>query len=252
MEKATAGFWNKIKARWYRKGLEYSNFASTALPVILTRAPGADSFLDVGSGCGTLAIPLAKKGKRVTALDPSPAMIEILKEDIKKEGLKNIKPVLAAWGDVPVEPHDAVICANVPALLKESTGFLEDAVVTAKKAVFLIESAGPYSDKFFYKELYPLIFGRPFGQRIDYLKTYNELHAMGVFANVEIIEYDFDQPFDSLEEALIFWKEYMGIVTEEHDADLGAFLEKRLVRKGEVLLAKFHKKAAVIWWRTDK
>ncbi|GMR04323.1 MAG: hypothetical protein BMS9Abin23_0218 [Thermodesulfobacteriota bacterium] len=251
-ETEKTGFWNALKARWYRKGLDYSSLPSTVLPIILSRAPGAETFLDVGSGCGTLAIPLARKGKKVTALDPSPAMLEILKEDIRKEGLENLKPLLGAWGEVPVQPHDVVICANVPALLKESTGFLKDAVKVAKKAVFLIESADPASDKFYYRELYPLIFGRPFGVRTDYIKTYDELHAMGIFANVEIIEYDFDQPFSGMDEALIFWKEYMGIVTEEHDAALKDFLEKKLVKEGDILLAKFHKKAAVIWWRTDK
>jgi len=243
------GFWNKLKAGWYRKGLEYSTLPSVAVPFILEKAPDARSVLDVGSGCGTLAIPLAKAGKRVTALDPSAAMIEILKEDIKKEKIKGITPVIAAWGEVDIKPHDVVLCANVPALLKDSTVFLKEAGSLAGKAVFFIEGADPEADKFYYRELYPLLFKKPFGKRTDYIKTYVELHRLGVFANVEIIEYDFDQPFDDMNEAVEFWKEYMGIVTEEHDGALKGFLEKKLVRKGKILLAKFHKKSAIIWWR---
>jgi len=239
---------NRLKARWYRRGLEYSTLPDTALSVILERAPDARSFLDIGAGCGTLALPLARRGLKVTALDASGAMIDILKEDIAKEGLKGIKAVHSAWGKAEVKPHDVVLCSNVPALVGVD-GFLEDADAHARVAVFIIENADPASDKFYYRELYPLLFGKEFGPRADYIKTYNRLHEAGIFANVEMIEYDFDQPFDDLDEAVEFWKEYIGIVTEEHDKTLQGFLKKKLVRKKGVLLARFHKKSAIMWWR---
>ncbi len=246
------GFWNRLKAGWYRKGLEYSTLPRIAVPYILERTADSKTYLDVGAGCGTLAIPLATAGRKVTALDSSPAMIEILKEEIAKRGIEGIRPVCAAWGEAQMKPHDVVVCANVPALLAEPQGFLTDAARLAKKAVFLIENADPASDKFYYRELYPLLFNRPFGQRSDYFKTCSALHDMGIFANVEVIEYDFDQPFDGMGEAVEFWKEYLGIVTEEHDRKLREFLEKKLIRKKGMLFAKFHKKAAIMWWRQAK
>ncbi len=247
------GFWNRLKARWYRKGLDYSDFADAALEVILPRAGSAKTFLDVGAGCGSLSVPLAKAGKKVTALDPAVAMLDILKEDIEKEGLgKRITPILSEWDAALVKQHDVVLCANVPELLKKPGGFLKEADATAKKAVFIIVNADPKADKFYYRELYPLLFNREFVKEGDYLTTYAALHDLGIYANIEMIEYDFDQPFDSIEEAIEFWKEYLGIVTEEHDAALKGFLSKKLVRKKGVLLARFHKRSAVIWWRKGK
>jgi len=253
------GFWNRLKARWYRKGLDYSDFADAALSVILPKTEGAKTFLDVGAGCGSLSVPLAKAGKKVTAIDPAVAMIEILKEDIEREGLgKRITPMLSVWDAAKVRPHDVVLCANVPELLKKREspsspgGFLKEADATAKKAVFIIVNADPKADKFYYRELYPLLFKKEFVKEGDYLTTYAALHDIGIYANIEMIEYDFDQPFDSIEEAVEFWKEYLGIVTEEHDAALSGFLSKKLVRKKGVLLARFHKKSAVIWWKKAK
>jgi SAM-dependent methyltransferase len=246
------GFFNRLKAQWYSKGLKFSDFPKTATSFILPRTRDAKTFLDVGAGCGTLAIPLARGGKSVTALDPSRHMIDILKDEMKRRRIRNIKPVLAAWGEAEVKPHDVIICANVPALLKGPTGFLEDARRLAKKAVFLIVNADPEADKFYYKELYPLLFNRPFEGRGGYFDTYRMLYEMGIFANVEMIEYDFDQPFDSMDEAVEFWKEYIGIVTEEHDKKLRDFLSGKLVKRKGVLLAKFHKKSAIIWWRKEK
>lgn len=243
------GFWNRLKASWYRRGLDHTDFPQKALSVILPRAEGARTFLDIGAGCGTLAIPLARAGKRVTALDSSVAMIDILKEDIAKEDIKGVVPLLARWEEAGLKPHDAVLCANVPALLSDPEKAIGEMNRLAKKYVFIIENADPKADKFYYKELYPLLFNRPFGERSDYFKTYSALHNMGIFANVEIIDYDFDQPFENIEEAMEFWKEYIGIVTEEHDKKLKGFLEKKLVNKKGVLLAKFHKTSAVMWWK---
>ena len=255
-------FWDAKKAGWYRRGLEYSGMADAVLPVIERAAPGAGSFLDVGSGCGALALPLARLGRReadkghmVTAMDPSQEMLAILKEDALREGLESITTINAAWGDVDVKPHDVVICANVPELLKGSVEFAGAAGAIATKAVFLVGNADPDSDKFYYKDLYPLILGKPFGGRTDYMDTCRALHSAGIFANVEIIEYSFDQPFDSLDEAVEFWTEYMGIEGEEKPDDkiiaaLRAYLEGKLIKKDGTLLAEFSKKSAVMWWRT--
>ncbi len=243
------GFWNRLKAGWYRRALDYSNFPEVVLSFILPRTEDSKTFIDVGCGCGTLAIPLAKAGKRVTALDPSPAMMEILKEEIKRQGIRNIKPVNHAWGEVRLKRHDVLICANVPELLKDSEVFLKEADRLARRAVFLIEGVDPRRDKFYYRELYPLVFKKHFPERSDYLKTYINLHRQGIFANVEIIEYDFDQPFDSLDEAVEFWKEYMGIVTDEHNKTLRDFLKKRLEKRDKGFLARFHKRSAIVWWR---
>jgi SAM-dependent methyltransferase len=247
-------FWDEAKARWYRRGIESSGMAGAVLPVIERAAPEAESYLDVGSGCGALALPIARAGGRVTALDPSAEMLGILKEEALKEGLENISTVNAAWGEADIETHDVVICANVPDLMKGSAEFAKAADGIANKAVCLIENADPASDKFYYKDLFPLILGKPFKGRADYLATYAALHSEGIFANVEIIDYNFDQPFDDLDEAVSFWTEYMGIADESKPdnkiiAALRGYLDGKLTKKDGGLLAKFSKKSAVMWWR---
>lgn len=245
------GFWNTLKARWYQKGLKYSSLSKTALNIILPNTKDCKTFLDIGSGCGTLAIPLARSGKKVTAIDPSRAMIQILDEEIKNKKIKNIRTINAPWGGVKIKPHDAIICSNVPELLK-SAGFLSDISIWAKKAVFLIGAANPCADKFYYKELYPLLFNKNLPAKIDYLETYKALHSFGIFANINIIDYNFDQPFDDINEAIEFWKEHLGIVTEEYDEKIRWFLKKKLEKRGKGLIARFKKKSAIIWWRKDR
>ncbi|MFQ5585381.1 MAG: class I SAM-dependent methyltransferase [Thermodesulfobacteriota bacterium] len=252
MKKKPSGFWNTIKARWYLKGLKYSTLPEKSLGIILSKTEGCSSFLDVGSGCGTLALPLAMAGKEVTAIDPSAPMIELLREEAAQRGLKNLKTLTTTWEEYDKAPHDVVVCANVPELIKGSTPFLREAHGCAKGAVFIITGADPDADKFYYRELYPLLFQKEFPRRDDYLTTYCALHRLSIFANVEIIDYNFDQPFDDLDEAVAFWSEYLGLVTDEHDRQLASFLERKLERRDTGLLARFHKKAAIIWWKKDK
>lgn len=246
-----SNFWNTTKVRWYKEGLKYNSLPEKALEIILPETEDCETFLDVGSGCGTLSIPLAESGKKVTAMDSSKAMIQDLEDEIKKRSINNIFPLQAAWGEIDIKPHDVILCANVPGLLRDSNGFLKKSNNLAEKAVFLIVGADPNADKFYYKELYPLLFNKEFLPKKGFVDIYTSLNNIGIFANVKIIEYNFDQPFKDIDEALAFWKEYIPLTTDAYDKILKTFLEKKLERKKEGLIARFRKKSAIIWWRTS-
>ena len=57
------------------------------------------SVLDIGSGPGTLALPIAKRVHNVTAIDFSEGMLDILNQQAKDEHTSNIKTVHCSWED---------------------------------------------------------------------------------------------------------------------------------------------------------
>ncbi|SMB90200.1 methyltransferase, FkbM family [Thermanaeromonas toyohensis ToBE] len=59
--------------------------------------------LDIGCGPGAYALVLARRVKRVVALDPSPEMLSILKSRMQAEGLSNIEPVQLTWEEVDLD-----------------------------------------------------------------------------------------------------------------------------------------------------
>lgn len=83
--------------------------------------------LDYGCGTGLLALALAPQVGRITAVDSSPGMLEVLREKANASARGNITILEAdfATGPVPQDSFDLVISAmtlhhvdNVPALLE--------------------------------------------------------------------------------------------------------------------------------------
>lgn len=245
-------FWTERKVEWYRRALSRSDFAEKVLGAIAPLLLECDSALDVGAGCGALAIPLAERLSRVTALEPSPAMAKALALEAQARGLRNIRVVEAAWGDVPLVPHDLVLCAHVGDLLRRDSPFLREVSAFCRRGAALVRDAGESDDKFFFKELYPRLLGRSYGGPCRHEETVEGLARLGVRPTVTYIDYRSDQPFRDLEEGCDFWMEYMGLEGEPVRAYLRDFLRGRLVRDGEGWVAPYPKRAAVIWWRTTR
>jgi SAM-dependent methyltransferase len=65
--------------------------ADTAFYITLARTLSASSIVDIGCGTGLLACELAGRGHRVTAVDPSPAMLDFARRRPGAEGVRWIE-----------------------------------------------------------------------------------------------------------------------------------------------------------------
>ncbi|HSW43771.1 MAG TPA: class I SAM-dependent methyltransferase [Patescibacteria group bacterium] len=72
---------------------------------LLPLARPDDTWLDIGAGAGRYALPLALHVLEVIALDPSPGMLEALREQAGEHGIANVTAVEARW---PLDPADGV------------------------------------------------------------------------------------------------------------------------------------------------
>ena len=74
--------------------------------------PDGGKVLDIGSGPGTLAIPLAKRGCQVTVVEPSAAMRDVMMRCQEREKVRDIRVLAMHWEDVKpsdLEEYDLVI-----------------------------------------------------------------------------------------------------------------------------------------------
>jgi methyltransferase family protein len=245
-----SALWTDRTAAWYRRAAERGDYAARVLAAIGRRLDACRTALDVGAGCGALAIPLARHLRSVTALEPSPAMARALRGWAAEAGLGNVVVVEAAWGDVPVPPHDLVLCAHVGDLLRAGSAFLREGGRAARRLVVLVRdlTSARGGDKFFYRELYPALLGRPYPSHSEADDPVGALRSLGIHPVVTEIEYRSDQPFADLDEACEFWMTYLGLSGSRARDYLTAFLRERLVRRADEWVAPFQKRAAVIMW----
>lgn len=242
--------WTPRTVAWYIRANARSDYAERVLGVAEELVADCRTALDVGAGFGALALPLAARLERVTALEPSPAMAEGLRREAVRLGRGNITVVEAAWGKAELPPHDLIVCAHVGPLLRPGAPFLAEVGRHARRGVILVVDAPGREDKFFFSELYPRLLGRPYDHRCTGKETVAALRELGLVPRVATVEYSSDQPLDSLEEACDFWMAYMKLAGDEPRAYLRDFLAPRLVPEGRGWLAPFRKRCLVAWWRS--
>jgi SAM-dependent methyltransferase len=104
------------------------------LNVLLSLAQPEDVWLDVGSGAGRYALPLALAVREVVAIDPSAAMLAALREDAAQEGIANVRAVEGRWPLVGESPIGGVVLmAHIGYDIGEIGPFLDAAEAAASR-----------------------------------------------------------------------------------------------------------------------
>nr|WP_187286181.1 methyltransferase domain-containing protein [Methanothermus fervidus] len=203
------------------------------------------SVLDVGCGPGTLAIPIAKEVKHVTAVDISKEMLKLLKKNAEKEGISNINIVNADFKDIDIEkikPHDVVIASRFCGLTGDLKYELKKLDSLAKKYVYITSLA---QDRKLNLKIYKAL-GKPIFP--TYIFIYNVLYQLGIFANVEIFDSKIYQVFKNIDEAVNDWKWFMKLNKKEEKI-LRNIISSNLKKTQNGFIYQDKVKWALIWWR---
>ena len=206
--------------------------------------------LDIGSGPGTVALPLARQVKEVTALDFSEKMLAALQQSARRQGLTNVTTRQLAWEDdwqqAGLPGHDvALACRSLN--VDDLRAALEKLHRWAGRKVFIVDrvGAGPFDPDLF------AAVGREFVPGPDYIYTYNLLYQMGLYARVEFITLPCKKDFPSREEAEASCRWMLGTLTAREEERMQRFLAERLTpaTDGQWLLRRrVPPRWAVLWW----
>ncbi|WP_321417518.1 class I SAM-dependent methyltransferase [uncultured Methanomethylovorans sp.] len=208
--------------------------------------------LDIGSGPGRLAIPIAKKVSHVTAVEPAAGMMEILKENTKQQGIDNISYVSKCWEDIDVEndldaPYDVVIASFSLGMpdIKEAIQKMQQ---TSSKYVYLYWFAGTTPWEEHSITLWPSLYGKNYvpGPKCDVL--YNLLYNMGIYPDVHVFSMDYTNYFSSVEEAMDFYRDRYVIETQEQENILHHYLKDILVPENGQMIERGNSTRVKISW----
>lgn len=211
------------------------------------------SVLDIGCGPGTLALPLARRVKKVTAVDFSGAMLEELEKRAKEQNINNIETIKASWEDdwqaLGIEKHHVTLSSRSLSV-NDLEGALKKMDAWATKAAYISDrvGAGPFDP-----DLFQAV-GRDFDPGPDYIFTVNILYTLGIHAHVDFISLDQNREYASKEEALDSYGWMLEPMNDAEKAKLKAYVEDRLTQIDAThwqLQRTVPPKWALLWWRKN-
>jgi SAM-dependent methyltransferase len=247
-EKDPVKFFDK-KAKWYNQTVMRQTDNAQKISAKFNIDYGC-SVLDIGSGPGTLAIPLAKTAGKITAVDPSSEMLRYLEENANKKGIKNITCVNKKWEDVEIGKdignHDIVISSYSLAMtdIKKALSMMDQA---ANRTICIFTSAGK-TQWDYHVAIWPKLFKEAFVPGPDYIFVVNILYQLGIMANVAIWEKNSRKKISDIDEAVKERLEYFNSSLPDAETIIRECLEKDFTRDEEGLWAERNSKTAMIWW----
>jgi SAM-dependent methyltransferase len=209
--------------------------------------------LDIGSGPGTLALPLSPLVKEITAVEPGEGMVEILNQHIRREEITNISCVQKNWEEVDIArdlggQYDVVI-ASLSLTMHDIRAALAKMDAASRKYVYLFWFVdSPFWEKM-YDDLWVPLHGSPYypGPKADCL--FNVLYQMGIYANVEMLPLDKDYRFASEEEMIAFFTRRFNVTTPAQERVLGDYLRPLIQNVDNEVVISGDSTFAKIWWK---
>jgi ubiquinone/menaquinone biosynthesis C-methylase UbiE len=202
--------------------------------------------LDVGAGTGRMTLPMAKRAKHVTALEPSENMLITLRDNARKQHTFNIHYFSKTLEDLDsVASYDWVVASFSLFMLDIKTALIKMNDL-ASKGVYLFLSASPWLDEGIQKAVQSN--SRTWS---DFIFIYNILYDAGIPANVDICDYDLKQSYVDLEDAVLKFSYIYGIQVEKK-GKLREYLSENLAREKGKLWFNRKRKMATIWWTLNK
>ena len=248
------GWKSKGPEEWDSKAPAFSkrNKDSLYTSLFLSHLPLKSSYtvLDIGSGPGTLAIPVAGKVKKVTAVDFSGGMLDTLREIAAQEQLSNITTIQCAWEDDwhsrGIEPHDIAIASRSMGV-RDLAAALKKIDRYGEKFVFISDRIGqtPFEESAF------TALGRPFQPGPDYIYTLNTLYTLGIYPEVNVLQLEADTTYENMAEAVSSYSWMFKDITPEETILLKKYISDRVVgMEGDRVTVRRDNppRWALIWW----
>jgi SAM-dependent methyltransferase len=208
--------------------------------------------LDIGSGPGTLAIPLSRMVSHITAVEPSTGMIHALEERIAKDRIDNIASVNKRWEDVKTgvdigSSYDIVIASYSLGMpdIREAVRKMEE---VSSKYVCLYWFAGETSWDVNYRTLWPSLHGTPYYPSPKCNVLYNVLYDMGIYPNVTVFPFEHIHRFPSEKEAVDHFKSYYRISGEKQVGILADYLNNHLEKDNNSVILRAMNTRVKFWW----
>jgi SAM-dependent methyltransferase len=207
--------------------------------------------IDIGAGTGAWAVLLSRSAKKVTAIEPSAEMRQILNENIKNEGVNNVEVIEKLWPVPDMETHDFSLASHSVYGCEDLQGFINAMTETTGNTCFMLLRAPDHNG------LMSMAATRILGQPNDspnFQVAYNAMLQMGMFPNVLMEEKGMWPRWsdNNFEEAFERIRERFGLEKDsDHDPFLSALLKEHLEEKDDKLQWPSELRTGLVYWNSN-
>lgn len=236
-------FKKSVRLRW-KKPDSSRNF-------ILSKVRGDSTVLDIGAGTGAWAEWLAPHVRKITAVEPSPSMIAVMRQSLDEGTIENVDIVQGSWPDVSVDVHDFSLCSHAMYDCPDLPAFIRKMEACTSDTCFLLLRVPTLSGV--RSEAARHIWGQPLDSP-NFTIAYNILLQMEIGANVLMEDTGLwrARTSESLEEALHSMKKFLGLNTDgEHDHYLRQLLQRRLRFQNGRYEWPQEVRSALVYWHPE-
>lgn len=209
----------------------------------------SSSAIDVGAGTGRYALALAPGIAHVTAVEPSAAMLAIMRRDAEQRHVANITTIAATWQHAPPATADVAFSSFVLTLVPEAVPFLEKLDAVARRRVLLY--LGAYSSDALLDPLWRHFHGVPRAPAPTYLDALAVLRELGIEPAVKVVEVANERRFETIDEAVEHFRDALLLAdTPALRSELEELLAAWLIARRGTLRAPVRTvAAAILEWR---
>ncbi len=242
-------FKRKDQAEAYEASTRRKNMGrrDTLLEKVITEIKPDYTILDIGAGTGRWTIPLAKNAARITAVDPSEAMLTILKQNAAASGVADkIEIIQQPWEEAEVGLYDFVISFHAMYMSPDFAGFVHKMETHTRRRCYLGLRHFPIDG--IIQELSTKIHGTRHDSP-NFIIGYNALYQMGIYGNVIIEDFQHNWIDETTEDAFNRAKRHLLIEnTSTHDTLVRDTLKRRLISQEGKYLWPDCMTTALVWW----
>ncbi|ACL16902.1 class I SAM-dependent methyltransferase [Methanosphaerula palustris] len=215
--------------------------------------PDGSRVLDIGAGPGTYAIPLAARGCKVTVVEPSPVMRELLEARIQEEKIENLVVIPKRWEDVRVgelgEPFDAVI-ASYSLTMMDIGEALEKMNACCRGTVHLFWFLLPPAWVQVNRDLWPFLHGGIFPGEPTADWLWQVLYEMEIYANLQVDTRFPPSRYANVDEAVEEFLQRLNCTTPAQEETVRNYFQTMLRQDGDALVLGDGTLGAHLWWST--
>lgn len=236
----------KVKERW-RKQDPHRDFIISEIKKI----PDA-TVLDIGAGTGSWAMLISRVAKKVTALEPSEGMRQVLQENLDKENIRNVEIVNGEWPGIDIQPHDFTLSSHSAYGCSDFPGFIDAMTKNTNHTCFMLLRAPSWNGLM--AEAANRIWGHP-NDSPNFQIAYGVMLEMGMFPNV-LMEGEGFWPawsHDTFDEALTEMRSRFGLPeNSEHESFIFDLMKERLEEKEDRYYWPVDVRSALLYWGCEK